>query len=133
MQYTSQGGKNGDKATVKRVLSDVTIYGIDVPGNKEWNAMEQLLGLFQVLLFEAIERLGEKAYGAHIATQLNVAEAQVYMALGRAKRRKLITVVRSESKGRGRPRLVYVLTHAGADALRSTRRRLDASGTSNAD
>lgn len=92
------------------------------------------LGGFEALVLLAVFRLGEDAYGAAIATELEertgrpVSQGAVYVTLRRLQAKGLLSSKNAEgtpARG-GRPKRVYAAEPAGLEALRAARRDWEA-------
>ena len=91
------------------------------------------LGELQHVVMLAVARLGESAYGGAIQRELvdvdgrRVAVSTIYVTLVRLEDQGLVSsrVDRGEARAVGRPRRVFVVTPAGWEALRLSRRSIE--------
>ena len=99
-----------------------------------------MVGTFELLVLLTIRILKEDAYGRQIAQMLGAfvkppSDAQVYMALRRLEKKKMIGARPPLRAGaRGRPRIVYGLTKEGcstAEQLTNAIIKLDLEGRRN--
>ena len=86
------------------------------------------LGEFERSLLLAIAHLGDNAYGVTIRreietrTRVDVAIGAIYTSLNRLERKRFVTSTVSDplpQRG-GRPRRLFLITRAGAEALRQS-------------
>ena len=90
------------------------------------------LGEFEQSLLLAIAHLGDAAYGVTIRQEIEtrtareIAVGALYTSLARLERKGYVRATMSESipQRGGRPRRHFVVTRAGAAALRQSRERL---------
>ena len=89
---------------------------------------DERLGEFEQSLLLAIAHLGDNAYGVTIRreierrTRVDVAIGAIYTSLNRLERKRFVTSTVSEPqpRRRGRPRRHFLITRAGAEALRKS-------------
>lgn len=92
------------------------------------NRGDRALGLIQVVILNVIDRNPAKAYGSAITDEVSrvvrreLADAQVYVALGRLEDHGLVSSVVGQvpmpsQRSRGRPRKYYALTASGRRAM----------------